>query len=94
MLIGREKEQTLLKGLVKSDQSEFVALYGRHRVGKTYLVRESFQYRFAFQHTGILDAPMGEQLSEFRESLYTAGLTENASSADIPVRITADELFR
>ena len=77
MLIGRELEQRLLRGLYKSDQSEFVALYGRRRVGKTYLVRETFQYRFAFQHTGILDASMSEQLSEFRESLYAAGLPKS-----------------
>ena len=74
MLIGREKEQALLKDLLHSNQSEFVALYGRRRVGKTYLVRETFNYQFAFQHTGILDAPMSEQLGEFRESLYAAGL--------------------
>jgi AAA+ ATPase superfamily predicted ATPase len=74
MLIGREKEQALLNDLLHSNQSEFVALYGRRRVGKTYLVRETFNYQFAFQHTGILDAPMSEQLGEFRESLYAAGL--------------------
>ena len=74
MLVGREKEQALLKDLMHSNQSEFVALYGRRRVGKTYLVRETFNYQFAFQHTGILDAPMSEQLGEFRESLYAAGL--------------------
>ena len=77
MLIGREQEQALLQGLLKSDRSEFVALYGRRRVGKTYLVRETFNYTFAFQHTGILDAPMSEQLSEFHESLYAAGLPKS-----------------
>lgn len=77
MLIGREKEKQLLQNLLKSDKSEFVALYGRRRVGKTFLVRETFNYTFAFQHTGILDAPMSEQLSEFRESLYEAGLPKS-----------------
>ena len=76
MLIGREKEQALVNDLLHSNQSEFVALYGRRRVGKTYLVRETFNYQFAFQHTGILDAPMSEQLGEFRESLYAAGLSK------------------
>ena len=76
MLIGREKEQALLNDLLHSNQSEFVALYGRRRVGKTYLVRETFNYQFAFQHIGILDAPMSEQLGEFRESLYAAGLSK------------------
>ena len=49
MLIGRKKEQKTLKSLLKSDKSEFVAIYGRRRVGKTYLVRETFNYDFAFQ---------------------------------------------
>lgn len=74
MLIGREKEKELLLGAVESEQSEFVAVYGRRRVGKTFLIRETFNYEFAFQHTGILDAPMKEQLSEFRQSLYRYGM--------------------
>ncbi len=78
MLIGRNKEVTELLSLLHSDKSEFVAVYGRRRVGKTFLIRETFQYKFAFQHTGILDAPMTEQLSEFRESLYAAGMKKCA----------------
>ena len=74
MLIGREKERETLLRLLDSEQSEFVAVYGRRRVGKTYLVREAFNYQFAFQHTGLLDAPLKEQLAEFRESLYAAGM--------------------
>ncbi len=78
MLIGREKEIRLLKSLQESDESQFVAVYGRRRVGKTYLVREAFNYTFAFQHTGIYNAPMKEQLKEFRESLYTAGMKKTS----------------
>lgn len=73
-MIGRDKEKKILSDLLDSGQSEFVAVYGRRRVGKTFLIRETFDYTFAFQHTGILDAPMKEQLSEFRESLYSAGM--------------------
>ena len=74
MLIGRQAEKKVLREMLESGQSEFVAVYGRRRVGKTYLIRETFGYSFAFQHTGILDAPMKEQLSEFRESLYSSGM--------------------
>lgn len=74
MLIGRKKEQATLLDALTSEQSEFIAVYGRRRVGKTYLIRETFNYNFAFQHTGILDAPIKEQLSEFRQSLYNAGM--------------------
>ena len=73
MLIGREEERRLLLSLIDSDKSEFVAVYGRRRVGKTYLVRETFNYRFAFQHSGLPDATTQEQLEEFAHSLTTAG---------------------
>ena len=42
------------------------------------LIRETFEYKFAFQHTGILDAPLKEQLSEFRQSLYRVGMGRKA----------------
>lgn len=73
MLIGRNSEKQELLDLLESDQSEFMAVYGRRRVGKTYLIREVFNYHFAFQHTGILDASLQEQLAEFRQSLKSAG---------------------
>lgn len=44
MLIGREKEKQILLEAMKSEQSEFIAVYGRRRVGKTYLIRETFNY--------------------------------------------------
>lgn len=72
MLIGRKNEQQTLLDALKSDESEFIAVYGRRRVGKTYLIRETFNYHFAFEHSGLLDAPLAEQLEEFMESLYSA----------------------
>lgn len=78
MLIGREQEKDTLLSALNSDQSEFIAVYGRRRVGKTFLIRETFNYHFAFDHTGILDAPLKEQLYEFRESLYRAGMGRKA----------------
>lgn len=74
MLIGRDKEVKLLRDLMTANESQFVAVYGRRRVGKTYLIRESFNYSFTFQHTGIYNATMKDQLKEFRESLYAAGM--------------------
>jgi len=74
MLIGREKEKEVLLNALQSDQSEFIAVYGRRRVGKTFLIREAFDYAFSFQHTGILNATIKEQLSEFRQSLYRHGM--------------------
>ena len=74
MIIGREKEQELLKGLMKSSNSQFVAVYGRRRIGKTFLIRESFHYRFTFQHSGIYNGNRSEQLFAFAASLKDAGL--------------------
>ena len=69
MLIGRERECADLRAAMDSDKSEFVAVYGRRRVGKTYLIRETFSYSFAFEHTGVKGADQKRQLYEFGESL-------------------------
>ena len=74
MIIGREKEIATLQGLLSSDESQFVAVYGRRRVGKTFLIREAYHYDFVFQHTGTYGATRKQQLSDFRDSLYNAGL--------------------
>ena len=74
MLIGRKKEQKTLLSLLESQESEFVAVYGRRRVGKTFLVRETFDYKFAFQHTGLQNANKQEQLKEFHKSLKNSGM--------------------
>ena len=53
MIIGRKKELSQLREAYESEYSEFVAVYGRRRVGKTFLVREAFDYNFTFQHSGL-----------------------------------------
>lgn len=72
MLIGRKKEQSILRNLLEKEEPQFCAVYGRRRVGKTYLVRETFNYQFAFQHTGFAKMPMSKQLAGFRDSLQRA----------------------
>lgn len=52
-IIGRKQEQEELLRLYESSKPEFVAVYGRRRVGKTFLVKELFKDRFAFWHTGL-----------------------------------------
>ena len=56
MLIGREKEIQELQQAYDSDESKFVAVFGRRRIGKTYLVREVFQDNFAFTYSGMAQA--------------------------------------
>ena len=64
-IIGRYEEQQTIQKLHTSNRSEFLALYGRRRVGKTFLVREYFQNRFAFYLTGIANANTDQQLLNF-----------------------------
>ncbi|MDO5446253.1 MAG: ATP-binding protein [Prevotellaceae bacterium] len=74
MLIGRAKEQKTLLSLLDNSESQFCVVYGRRRVGKTYLIRETFHYKFAFQHTGVARGNYREQLRAFRDSLRMSGL--------------------
>ncbi len=75
-MIGRTLEQKELLRALNSEQSEFVALYGRRRVGKTYLVHEFFNGQFAFRATGIEEGTKREQLDLFREELKRHGLVK------------------
>ncbi len=74
MIIGREKEQRELLNLLEKEESQFCVVYGRRRVGKTYLIRESFNYQFCFQHTGVAKGTLRQQLTAFRNSLMAAGV--------------------
>jgi uncharacterized protein len=68
-LIGREKEWKELELAVKSDRSEFIALYGRRRIGKTFLVRCFFEDKYSFHYVGAHRQPKDVQLQNFREAL-------------------------
>ena len=72
-MIGRKKEQDRLNVAYQSPQSEFIIVYGRRRVGKTFLVRETFEGHITFQHTGHSKGRMAEQLLYFRDSLEDCG---------------------
>ena len=65
MLTGRENEQALLRQAYQADRSRFIAVYGRRRVGKTFLIREVFNYTFTFQHSGLARGKYRDQLNAF-----------------------------
>lgn len=83
MLIGREKEIKKLNELYHSEDAELIALYGRRRVGKTYLIDEVFRDRLNFRHAGLspIDSEkenvkahlMKDQLTHFFRSLTMQG---------------------
>ena len=75
MILGREKELDILKEAALDDRSRFIAVYGRRRIGKTFLIREAFGYRFTFQHAGLSDGGIREQIFAFESSIKDAGGT-------------------
>jgi hypothetical protein len=60
LIIGRKKEIQKLDSITQSKKSEFLTVYGRRRVGKIFLIREYFDYTFAFQISGLANADMAE----------------------------------
>ena len=68
-IIGREEQMTLLENYIASSRSEFIAIYGRRRVGKTFLVKELLENQFTFRMTGKENASTKEQLENFSDAL-------------------------
>jgi len=68
-IIGREYEQHILEDLCNERESRLIAVYGRRRVGKTYLVKYFFQEKFDFFFTGSFETPMKVQLALFADAL-------------------------
>ena len=77
-LIGRKYEQKQLQRAMDSKEAEFIAIYGRRRVGKTFLVRCFFENKKCsfFQTTGIHHAPLSLQLKEFKKEIERAFLKD------------------
>ena len=64
-LVGREHEQAVLLATLDSQEAEMVAVIGRRRVGKTFLIKNTYADRIAFEVTGVQNAEMAEQLQNF-----------------------------
>lgn len=82
-IIGRWREINLLKELCNSRRAEFIAVYGRRRVGKTYLIKNFIDTLPAvfFHVTGVQQGPLKEQLSQFAKQI---GSTFYQSPSIIP----------
>lgn len=68
-IIGRKKEITTLKQCYDSNRAEMVIVYGRRRIGKTFLVRETFDNHFDFHITGLYKKSKAKQLENFANVL-------------------------
>lgn len=74
-IVGRRKELSLINQYFNSGKAEFIAVYGRRRVGKTFLIRQHFRNQFAFDMTGIMEGTKSEQMTAFHTALKTYGYT-------------------
>ena len=72
-VIGRREELQLLDEYMQSGRAEFVALYGRRRIGKTFLIEEYFEHRFSFNVTGVIDGSRADQMEVFFLALQDIG---------------------
>ena len=68
-IIGREQELSELQRSMESDRSEFVIVYGRRRVGKTYLVDNFFNYKYDFSYVGGHRLSKPKQLRNFAKAM-------------------------
>lgn len=64
-IIAREEEKGKLDKILQSDQAEFLAIYGRRRVGKTFLVRQHLKNHLVFELSGAKEASKEQQLLNF-----------------------------
>ena len=90
-MIGRKREIAELNRLYNSDKAELVAVYGRRRVGKTFLVDQAFKGKIAFRHAGLSPvearelsgrSPLKKQLKHFYNSLIMQGMQKSKCPED------------
>lgn len=72
-IIGREEETKFLEKYAQSGKPEFIALYGRRRVGKTFLINRVFGDQFTFSMTGVLDGNKAAQIHAFTDAMDLYG---------------------
>ena len=72
-LFGREQEKAQLSQLLNSDKAEFIAVYGRRRVGKTFLIKEHLRDQITFYASGVLNEKTHTQVKAFMQTLDSYG---------------------
>jgi len=80
-IIGREKEKSVLKQCVESSEPEFLVVYGRRRIGKTFLIREFFSGKLDFCVTGLASEKKDDQLQAWNNAIKDCfGRSDNNAS--------------
>lgn len=86
-VVGRKQEIEELERLYMSDRPEFVAVYGRRRVGKTFLIKQALKGRITFQHTGVSPVDQADEKNRMRtqlESFYYSMLNHGLEGYQQP----------
>ena len=71
-IIGREEEKKILSDALQSRDAELIAVYGRRRIGKTFLIRNHYDKHIRFELTGVHEASLKDQLHNFSLALQTS----------------------
>lgn len=85
-LIGREREREILTEALQSNEPEMVAVIGRRRVGKTFLIKQVYEEEILFEVTGLQDADLKKQLANFSFAL------SRHSGSRVPLKTPANWL--
>ncbi|MCF3108504.1 ATP-binding protein [Niabella sp. CC-SYL272] len=88
-IVGRTEELQVLSDIKKTPEAELVAVHGRRRVGKTYLVRSIFEKEIVFEISGLHNASLQEQLEHFKDCL-----SKTARKKKLPIPETWLQAFQ
>ncbi|MCR5322527.1 MAG: ATP-binding protein [Lachnospiraceae bacterium] len=96
-IIGRETEIKRLDQCMRENKAQLIIVYGRRRIGKTYLINSYFENQFDFKLTGIFNQPIAIQLDNFarelrRQTGKTKGTPNNWFDAFDELRTYLEEL--
>jgi len=100
-LIGRRIEKQKFASFMKSGKAEFIVVYGRRRVGKTFLIDELFDQSYAFKATGLAEGNMHQQLTAFHVKLMEYGSVDTSPPTSwleaftrLKALLNADDVYR
>ena len=68
-MVGREVERQKLQRVLDRNRAQIIVVYGRRRVGKTYLINEFFNNTFAFKHTAVSPVDKGSAKGQLQNQL-------------------------
>jgi len=79
-VIGRNNEKSILTNALKSSRAELIVIYGRRRIGKTYLIREIYKHHILFEFSGLHKVSYKDQLKNFNLTLRSYNKKSKDSS--------------